>query len=100
MDLRVAKDISKSQRSFSKKLFSFRAFLRQIIQQGRIARQFLNTGLTVAIRVEGRLEATDRQWAFGRLPPPTSALLPQLVNENDFIDQAHLEGFLSVVLPA
>src|SRR5690349_6877032 len=60
------------------RIASFFGFLRQVVQQGSVSSQLLETGQTVGISHEGRFEKTNRRRALlQNLPRPLHSFFLQ-----------------------
>src|SRR5713101_1045753 len=82
-------------------VFSFLTLFGHVVEHGRIAGEFLNTGEAVGIRVESRFQEAQRHRAFLKyLPCPLYGLFLQAFQRHDGVDQSHTQGLLSRVLPA
>src|SRR5581483_3182580 len=77
------------------------AFLREVIEQRRIAGELLQARLTIAIGIERGLEATQRNGAIGEhLATPLHRLGFEPLVGNDAIHEPHVERLLRIVLAA
>src|SRR5579871_176758 len=79
----------------------FLRFLGEVVEQGCVAGQVEKSELAVAIRVEGRLEAPQRQRrVLEHFAAPLQGFLLEVGEGNDGIDETHVKGFPGVVLAA
>src|SRR5512143_827111 len=76
-------------------------FLRQVIEQRRVAGELLQPGLAVAVRIERGLEAAQRHRAVREhLAAPVNRFRFEILVRHDAVDEAHLERLPRVVLAA
>ena len=82
-------------------LLALGALLGEVVKQGGVAGQFLDASLSIAVGVEGGLEATDGQRAFFKdFTGPLHTLGLQFLHRDDLVDEAHVECLLRIVLAA
>src|SRR5690606_21088843 len=84
-----------------KRVFPFLRFVGQVIQQRRIACEFLDARLAVEFCVEGRLQHADRERTLlDNLLRPFDRGVFQRFERNDLVDQSHVKRLLRIVLIA
>src|SRR6266566_3930842 len=82
-------------------ILSLLTLFGHVIEHGCIASEFLNTCEAVGIRVESRFQEAQRHRAFLKyLPCPLYGLFFQAFQRHNGVDQSHIQGLLSRILPA
>lgn len=101
-ELRQARELGEVRAAlFDEGVLAFLAFFGHVVEQRGVTSQFLDTGLTVAVGVQGSLQAADGDRAIGKdLTTPLDRFFFQLLKRNHGIDQAPLKSRLCVVLTA
>src|SRR5713226_4449264 len=82
-------------------IFSLLTLFGHIVEHCCIAGEFLNTRQAIGIRVESRFQEAQRNRAFLKyLPCPLYGFFFQALQRHDGVDQSHIQGLLSCILPA
>src|SRR4029453_8049514 len=84
---------------FDVRVAAFLSFGRQVVEERRVARELLQSGLPVAVGIERGLETTQRDRAHREdFTTPLDRLCFQLRVGNHAIDEPHVERSLRIVL--